>query len=501
MIAWIRQKWQQKIQQAVNLAYTSAGRGRRSQGWSAPQSGPNNALTGNMGTLINRSRAAIRNDPWAASGLEKLVSNIVGTGIKPKSEATDDSVRRDLQQLFLDWTDESDADGQLDFYGQQSLAARAMLEAGECFIRLRPRRPEDGLSVPLQLQLLEAEFVPWDYNDDLKNGHAIRAGIELDQLGRRVAYWMHKTHPHDYTILDTANLRRIPAEEVLHLYEPLRPGQLRGQPVLTQVLLRMHHLDKFDDATLLRQEIANLFTGFITKPAPEQERVDPLTGRPIVYDLQGVPMVGMEPGTMQELSPGEEIVFNTPPGAASDYPDFIRQQLMAVSAGIGLPFELLSGDMKGVSDRALRVVLNEFRRRIQQLQHNQLVFQLCRPVWNRWLELAVLSGDISAPNYHNKPNDYRRVKWIPHGWAYIHPVQDMQAQALAVRNGYKSRSEVVSEQGYDSEEVDAEIAADNRRADALALQYDSDARQPETPQPEQPLSESLKEEPADESNQ
>ena len=192
--------------------------------------------------------------------------------------------------------------------------------------------------------------------------------------------------PHDYTILDTANLRRIPAAEVLHLYEPLRPGQLRGQPVLTQVLLRMHHLDKFDDATLLRQEIANLFTGFITKPAPEQERVDPLTGRPIVYDLQGVPMVGMEPGTMQELSPGEEIVFNTPPGAASDYPDFIRQQLMAVSAGIGLPFELLSGDMKGVSDRALRVVLNEFRRRIQQLQHNQLVFQLCRPVWNRWLE-------------------------------------------------------------------------------------------------------------------
>ena len=67
----------------------------------------------------------------------------------------------------------------------------------------------------------------------------------------------------------------------------------------------------------------------------------------------------------------------------------------------------------------------------------------------------MLSGGISAPNYHNKPNNYRRVKWIPHGWAYIHPVQDMQAQALAVRNGFKSRSEVVSEQGYDSEQVDA----------------------------------------------
>ncbi len=162
-----------------NLAYTSAGQGRRSRGWHAPATGPNTALTGNLGTLIHRSRAAIRNDPWAASGLDKLVANIVGTGIKPKSEATNDRFRKKLQTLFLDWTDESDADGQLDFYGQQALAARAMLEAGECFIRLRLRKPEDGLTVPLQIQLLEAEFVPWDYQVDMSNGHRIRAGIEF----------------------------------------------------------------------------------------------------------------------------------------------------------------------------------------------------------------------------------------------------------------------------------------------------------------------------------
>ncbi|WP_257291589.1 phage portal protein [Endozoicomonas sp. ONNA1] len=475
MFAWMRQQWREK-RAFKNLAYTSAGRGRRSQSWAAPSTGPNNSLTGNLGTLINRSRAAIRNDPWAASGLEKLVANIVGTGIKPKSEARDDGFRKELQALFLDWTDESDADGQLDFYGQQALAMRSVLEAGECFVRFRPRKPGDGLSVPLQLQLLEAEFVPWDFNDELKKGHKIRAGIEFNAIGQRVAYWMHKQHPSDYTTLDTADLQRVPADQVLHLYEPLRPGQLRGQPLLSQVLLRMYHLDKFDDATLLRQEIANLFTAFITKPAPETERVDPLTGRPIVYDLQGVPMVAMEPGTMQELSPGEEITFNTPPGAASNYPDFIRQQLMAVSAGIGLPYEILSGDMKGVSDRALRVVLNEFRRRIQQIQHNLMVFQLCRPVWKRWLELAVLSGAISAPDFHRNPAHYRKVKWIPQGWAYIHPVQDVQSQNLAVRSGFKSRSEVVSEQGYDSEQIDDEIAADNQRADELELQYDSDAR-------------------------
>ena len=83
--------------------------------WMAPSTGPTSGLTGDLGTLINRSRAALRNDPWASAGITKLVANIVGTGIKPKSDAADDQFRKELQQLFLDWTDESDADGMLDF--------------------------------------------------------------------------------------------------------------------------------------------------------------------------------------------------------------------------------------------------------------------------------------------------------------------------------------------------------------------------------------------------
>ncbi|WP_230460268.1 phage portal protein, partial [Sansalvadorimonas verongulae] len=145
------------LRRLVNLSYTAAGQGRRAVSWRAPNNGPTSAITGDLGSLINRSRAALRNDPWASAGISKLVANIIGTGIKPKSDAKDDVFRKELQLLFLDWTDESDADGTLDFYGQQSLATRAMLEAGECFVRLRPRLPEDGLSVPLQIQILEAE--------------------------------------------------------------------------------------------------------------------------------------------------------------------------------------------------------------------------------------------------------------------------------------------------------------------------------------------------------
>src|SRR5687768_17896336 len=55
--------------------------------------------------------------------------------------------------------------------------------------------------------------------------------------------------------LDSGQLRRVPAESVIHLYDPLRPGQLRGIPHLTQALIKLHEVDKYDDAVLLRQQL------------------------------------------------------------------------------------------------------------------------------------------------------------------------------------------------------------------------------------------------------
>lgn len=83
---------------------------------------------------------------------------------------------------------EADAAGLTDFYGLQALATHAMLEGGEALVRLRYRRTEDGLPVALQIQVLEAEHLPTTMNRDLPGGNVIRAGIEFDRLGRRVAY-------------------------------------------------------------------------------------------------------------------------------------------------------------------------------------------------------------------------------------------------------------------------------------------------------------------------
>ncbi|MDF9907633.1 UNVERIFIED_ORG: lambda family phage portal protein [Pseudomonas reinekei] len=460
----------------IKASYEGAAEGRRSASWDAPDAGFNSIAIPALRNLRSRSRAAVRNDPYAFNIIDKRVSNLIGTGITPRPKTQDDELRHLLQELWADWTEESDADGLTDFYGQQALIARTVETAGECFIRLRPRSLDEGLVVPLQLQVLAPEFVPHDKFEMARNGNIIRAGIEFSPDSRRVAYWMYRSHPGDVSSLISGynQLVRVPASQVMHIFEPVEPGQLRGLPRLSPVLKRLRSLDNYDDAVLFRQEVANLFAGFIKKPSPDdiQTPVDPVTGAPLSLASDGfTPMVALEPGTMQELLPGEEVEFSTPPDAGNNYADFMRQQLMAAAAGAGMPYEILTGDMREVNDRALRVVLTEFRRRLEQLQFGVYVHQLCRPVRAAWMDMAVLSGAVLLPDYTQRRREYLRTRWVPQGWAYIHPVQDVQSRTMEVNAGFASRSEMVLRTGYDAETVDEENAADAKRARGKGLNY------------------------------
>lgn len=452
--------------------HEGAGFGRRGDNWHAPSTGPITTSAGSLQTLRNRSRKATRDDPWGRQGVERLTSNHIGCGILPRPLYPDDNIRADMSELWADSISELDADGLLDFYGLQALVARTFFAAGEAFVRIRPRTRADELAVPLQFQVVEPEMVPLNKNERLPNGNRIRQGIEFNGVGKRVAYWMHKSHPGEsLPDGDATTLVRVPAEYVMHVFEPERPGQIRGVPHLSAALLRMKTLDDYDDAVLFRQEVANLFTGFVKRPSPESN--------PLMPDIGSgdyAPMATLEPGTMQELMPGEEVVFTDPPDAGNNYGDFMRQQLTAICAAADVPYEVLTGDLRGVSDRAIRVVLNEWRRRIEMRQFGIFVHQFCRPARNEWLDAAWLSGALSLPGYGSNPRPYRRTRWTPQGWPYLHPVQDVQADKLAVRAGFTSRSEVVLRRGYDPDAVDDENASDNARADDLGLRYDSDAR-------------------------
>lgn len=415
--------------------------------------------------MTARARYLIRNNGYAANAVESWAGNAVGTGIKPSSGIADAVLKDRVQRLWLRWTDESDAEGLTDFYGQQRRAARELFIAGEVFFRIRPRRPEDGLTVPLQLQMLPAEMLPLNHNQQLENGHRIRQGIEFDRIGRRVAYHFLRRHPGDITDPGlTGETVRVPAESVLHIVDPVDAGQLRGVSRFSPALVKLFLLDQYDDAELDRKKVAAMFVGFVRRPERE---LDNTADR----DDQGEPLLPLEPGQLQMLDDGEDITFSAPADVGGNYESFQYRTLLQVAAALGLPYANLTSDMLKANYSNTRAALLEFRRRIESFQHSVIVYQMCRAVWARWMDMAVLSGQLALPDYEQRRADYLDCSWLPPRWDWVDPLKDIRAETLAIQSGFKSRTQAIGERGFDAAVVDAEIASDRDREARLGLAF------------------------------
>ena len=450
-----------------------AGGGSRQSGWVASGSGVNTTVIAHAATLRNRARDQVRKNPWAVQIVNSFVTNAIGTGIKPKSTHPDEAVRAKLHEAWLDWTDESDPEGIGDYYEQQALAVRAIFESGEVFIRKHRRRQGDGPDVPLQIQVLEADHVPLAENRMAEGtGNMVMAGIEFDTTGRRVAYHMYREHPGEFLAQRpySGELIRVPAAEILHLFVRQRPGQVRGAPRLASVLARLHSLDQYEDAELVRKRVAALLAGFVI-PGVDEGGTPLVGGTP---DAEGYQVAALEPGLMQVLPAGADIKFSEPTEVGGSYDPFMTWNLRAAAAGAGVTYEQATGDLSGVNFSSIRAGLLEFRRGIEQFQHNTPIYQMNRPIWREWLEQAALAGVIDIDAYMADKRAHRTVEWIPQGWPWVDPEKDQKASVRAVRSGFTSRSAIVAAQGGDVELVDQEIAADKARAEALGLVMDSD---------------------------
>lgn len=436
-------------------------------------------------TVLARSRYLAANNSYAAQSKKTFVSALVGCGIKPSPLTSDPNLKKNLQQAWRDWTDEADADGLTDFYGLQSTIASEMFEAGECFVRLRPRRPEDGLSVPLQLQLLPSEMLPLDKNEDLGNGRRIECGIETNAIGKRVAYHFLRQHPNNdlNPIVNSGDQYSIvPAEQVLHLFDSTgSAGQLRGLPHTLSAIVKLAILDCYDDAELERKRTAALFGAFVERPLIDDGShplgaAGTLTGKESTEsgDTSSLSF-GLEPGATVELQPGEKISFSEPADVGGSYEMFQYRTLLAVAAGFGVPYAAMTGDLRQTSYGSIRAGLVEFRRRVEAMQHSVMVFQFCRPIWQRWIADAVLAGAVGiAPAlFQQRKAELQRVKWMPPKWEWIDPLKDLQAEKLAVDNGFKARSDVQEANGYDPDETDQRISDDQKRAEKLGLNLEN----------------------------
>jgi lambda family phage portal protein len=449
---------------AAQRGYDAASRGRGTEGWRAIGGGSADAEIAAAGaTLRERMRDLVRNDPLAAKAVQVLVSNIVGTGIRPRAAGPDPAANRAADAVWNEWSRVADADGHTDFHGLTQLAVREMIEGGEVFARRFRRSLTDRLPVPLQIQLLEADHLDSARFDQRPDGSRIVQGIEYDSLGRRRAYWLFPDHPGDPSPIFGRRLEsvRVDAANVAHLFERQRV-QNRGVPWGVPAMRALRDLGDWHTSELTRKKIEASMVAFVFGADDDQQSL-----APVVLDAEGKKVEQFEPGLIGYVRHGKDVKFNAP-GSTSGIYEWNRVQQHIIAAGFRVPYELLTGDLSQVNFSSSRVGLSEFRRMVEAVQWHTVIPQFCEPIWRWVMEVAATMGRIPDPNIP--------AEWGPPKFESVNPLQDVQADILEVRAGFATVQQMIAKRGYDPEAILQEWSAFAALWDAAGLVFDTDPR-------------------------
>jgi len=450
--------------QLVMRHYEAASSGRRTQNWNRSTADANAVhANGTLSRLREVARDLVRNNPYAESAVATIADHTVGWGIVAKPLPANARALAAWQA----WAETTacDADGRHDIYGLQKMVMATVVESGEVLIRRRMRRLEDGLPLPLQLQVLDPDMLDSSKTINLPNGGQIIQGVEFDPLGARAAYWLFPTHPGATLSSSSSTIfpgsRRVPASDILHVFKSKRPGQVRAVSWFAPTILRFKDFDEFEDATLMKQKIAACLA-VITSDVDG-------TGAPLgtADDTSTPGMDSLEPGAILNVPPGRSVQVVQPP-SVREYKDFCNVTLRAIATGLGVSYEDLTGDYQGLPFSAARMSRIRHWARVEDWRWRLLIPQFCDPVWAWAMQAAAVMGVA--------PTEVPGVRWSPPPMPMIEPDKEGLAIARNVRAGIQTHADALRERGYDPKEFFDEVEQTNKDLDDRGLKFDSDPR-------------------------
>ncbi|MCB5412384.1 phage portal protein [Pseudogemmobacter faecipullorum] len=473
-IAAVAPQWasQRARSRALVMHYDAANVGRRASTLRADRTNADAAGRARQ-RIAFYARDMVRNTPFAARAQAVITGNVVGDGILPKITIVEVNGRKlkadiqkrllrrglDLIEKHLDST-AIDRQGRSNLYGLQRLVSNTVVDAGECLVRIYDGESE---GLPLQLDVLEPDYIDESKVGFLDGGSQILSGIEYDGEGRRVAYWLYPEHPGgDWSPGTRRGIsERVPAEQVMHIYRVDRPGQQRGISWFAPVMMRLQDLADHEDAQLMRQKIAACFTAF----------------RVLGEGKGGEIPETMSPGMIYDLEDGEDIRFSAPP-AVEGYDEFTRSVLRSVAAGMGVSYEALTGDLGQVNFSSARMGRLEMDSNISAWQWLMLMPQFLQPLGRHFLRAwsAIDEPQLIKDGIVEDLHSHIRLTWVPPRKIIVDPAREFAALREAVRSGFASRQQVVRQLGIDPERLLEEQAQDKAEADRLGLPFDSDPR-------------------------
>lgn len=457
-----------RSQLALSGGYTGARIDRAQLSRWMPTGGSANADTiRDLPMLRARSRDQMRNAPVALGALNTTVSHVVGSGLSytpaidadflglsdKQAEAWSD----DTQRRFNAWATNPDCDAarELDFYGIQELVFRSTLESGDCGV-LTPRIARAGRAARLALQIIEADRI---CNPNRAQDTATLVdGIEIiPSTGEKIAVHVARQHPGSalfgtnqwdrITVRGSATGRR----NFLHIFKPLRPGQVRGVPWIAPILEPLKQLGRWSDAELNAAVVSGLMATFITMDANAFDSLYDEDAQGAIIDNASKWSGEMESGKAVNLLPGESVESPTPGRPNPAFDPFWTAMVRQIGMALEMPYEVLVMHFQSSYSAARAALLMAWK--AFRSKRDLLAKQLCQPVFELWLADEIAEGRINAPGYF--ADDVVRAAWCAAIWTgdgpgSIDPQKEVAAAQARVELGISTKqAESIAFDGID----------------------------------------------------
>jgi lambda family phage portal protein len=464
--------------------YAAAQVNRLTQGWTTTSGSANSDVHAALDTLRARSRQLGRDNSYVKRYLGLVATNIIGsTGFGMQARVYDTNGKPDagangaIEQAWAKWS----ARGMCEVTGRSSLrdvSRQAILAAardGEFLLRI-VRGTSAANPFQIALQLLDIDRLDTSLNRPAEAGRAaIRMGIEHNEFGRPTRYWLRKRHPGEShamgaDVTQDSHLG-IPAQDIIHGFIADRPEQLRGVPWLHAAMLEINDLGGYKEAAIVASRVGASKMGFFTTPDGDvktlaDEQAD-------ASDPDGDLYLDADAGSFGKLPPGYGFTPFNPDYPAAMFADFVKANLRGISSGLGVAYHALANDLEGVSFSSIRSGTLEERDQWMMLQE-WFIEAFFEPVFAEWLRSALSFGQITLQNGSALPTS-KLDKFSGHvfkgrRWEWVDPLRDVQADAEAVRNRFKSPQEVASKMGLDYEDLLAQLKQAEEMQAAAGLQ-------------------------------
>ncbi|EMO4245067.1 phage portal protein [Citrobacter freundii] len=419
---------------------------------------------GNINAIINRTlpvMVAASRELSIKNGIVKkyVATNSAGvTGadglyIRPCSHSSQDDkvnqqVNKQLEDAFYAWAEDPKAFsrcGTLDISTFQRLVERTRSIDGDCFIRIHQTR--DGMP---QVEIIDSMRISTYENQILPSGNYISNGIEFDiDTNRPVAYWITRYNPIMYNYL-LGERERVPAEEILHLFQQDYPTQQRGIPDVHAGTDKLKELEEFMVAAITSRKVAASAMAFITNP--DSDEIELLKGDDVSYYEQDY----LNPAAIVELQAGQDIKTVNPTQTTDGISEFVDNQLMMIAMGLDITKQSLTSDTSNASFSAAKLT-DKLQQSTFKTRTNALVVSVLKPLYVTWLKAAMINNSALSNLSFSDFNNLTHAQYVPTRQISLDPYKDLQTEVLAIDSGLKSKAMVISEMGYDPAVVMEEI--------------------------------------------